>query len=442
MYQEANSAQNLARKQDARKRIAFFEDYQLGYIEQELSKYFSEPEKLKICFINIVKKIINLLAMVYVQDAKREVEGTERDREIFSEIAKSTALPVKWKMINRYTVLCKTLTVRPVWRQNKMDIDVITPDILDIKTGDTPEQLIQVIVTHYPESGKSDEVTFSVWTIEEFKKLDYRGNIVESQSNIYSVIPYVPIWDRCPTSSFFLSGGDDLIVIQESISEKLSDLLYTIRHQGFSTGYIKQGHSTGGSIHVDPGTLIELNENGEIGYASAKAPIKDIIEAIQFLISQAAVSNGLPAASLSTKNVDESGIAKIAGNRELEEYRRDQIALYARYESNLFEMFKIIWNVHNPGRKISEKARLQVDFFDPKPVLSPDKQADTWDKLIALGVASPVDAILERNPDLKTREDALAFLLKVQTTLITPAIQGIKILQIRARLMLRTSTQT
>ena len=31
-----------------------------------------------------------------------------------------------------------------------------------------------------------------------------------------------------------------------------------------------------------------------------------------------------------------------------------------------------------------------------------------------MGVISPVDIAMEKNPDLKTREDALAFLLKVQ----------------------------
>ena len=82
-YDDYNSGQEAARRADARKRIAFYEDNQFPYIFEELSKYFSEPEKLKICFVNLCKKIVNSLAMVYMQDAKREIEGTDRDKEIF-----------------------------------------------------------------------------------------------------------------------------------------------------------------------------------------------------------------------------------------------------------------------------------------------------------------------------------------------------------------------
>lgn len=416
LYEDYNSGQESARKADARKRIAYYEDNQVPYIFEELSKYFSEPEKLKICFVNVVKKIVNSLAMVYMQDAKREVEGTDRDKEIFAEIARTTSLSVKWKNINRYCTLLKTLLVRVNFRNGALDLDVITPDIASVRTGTSPEDIIEVIVTHYPESGKSSEVTYSKWDQSTFEKLDYRGQRIESEStpNPYGIIPYQPIWDRCPASSFWLSGGEDLIVIQESINEKLCDLLYTIRHQGFSIGVISGNQTAGGTIQADPGSFIEIGENGSVSYVSAKAPIEEIISAIEFLLAQAAVSNGLSAASLSTKNIDESGIAKVVGTRELEELRRDQIALYSKYEQNLFSLMKTVWNVHNPSRKFSEKSKLLVDFYDSKPSLSPDKQTDMWEKLLNLEVISPVDVAMARNPDLKSREDALAYLIQVK----------------------------
>ena len=413
LYRRATSAESHARKEGARKRIAFYEDNQLAYIEAELSRYFSEPERLKICFINIVKKICNGLAMVYIQDAVRQVDGTEQDKAIFAEIAETAALPVKMEADQPLHGLAADLAHSSGVAENKMDLDLITPDIADVSTGNTPEELKEVMVTHYPESDKLEDVFYAVWDEKEYRKLNYRGNVVESSPNFYKVIPFVPIWHRCPTYSFWQSGGDDLIVLQEAISEKLCDALHVIRHQGFGLGYLK-GSQTGGTIRADPGTLVELPENGEVGFVSQKAPIKEIIEAIQFLIAQAAVSNGLPAASLSIDNVDESGIAKIVGNRELEEMRRDQIALYSRYESRLFNMFKAIWNVHNPRQKITEKSKLLIDFYDPKPTLSPDKQTQAWDLQLAMGVISAVDIAMEKNPDLKTREDALAYLLTVK----------------------------
>jgi hypothetical protein len=234
------------------------------------------------------------------------------------------------------------------------------------------------------------------------------------EENPYRVIPFVPIWDRCPTTDFWLSGGDDLISSQEGINEKLTDLLYIIRMQGFGVGWVKRKGAAGGSVVIDPGTLIELPEDGSIGYESQKAPIKDILEAISFLIAQAAISNGLSVSTLSTKTVRESGLAKVQQQRELEELRRDDIILWKKSEQQLFEMIRVVWNTHNPGRKISDKAKLKVDFYDPKPIISAKDQAETWEKLIALNVLSCVDVVMERNPDLKSREEAKTHLLKIQ----------------------------
>ena len=38
----------------------------------------------------------------------------------------------------------------------------------------------------------------------------------------------------------------------------------------------------------------------------------------------------------------------------------------------------------------------------------------TWELLLSMGLISPVDAVMERNPDLTTREDAMAYLLAVR----------------------------
>jgi hypothetical protein len=411
---ELDQAANTSRKIQTAKRLDFYHDVHLDYIQERLAQIFSEPEKLTPVFINVVKKVINNLAMVYARDAVREVEGTESDKEIYSGVIRSSALPVKMKAASRYVKLLKTALIRPVWRRGRLDLDILTGDVLDVTTGDTPEDLRSVMITHFPESGKQDEVEYSFWTDAEFMRLDYRGNVIFTEPNPYQIIPFVPMWDRCPTSDFWLSGGDDLITIQEAINEKMTDLLYIIRMQGFGVGWIRKPKQTGAQIGVNPGTLIELPEDGAIGFESQKAPIKDILDAISFLITQAAVSNGLSVSTLSTKVVRESGLAKVQGQRELEELRRDDIILWRRYEQQLFDMIRTVWNVHNPARKISSQAFLNVDFYDPKPEISAKDQAENWEKLIDLGVISPVDVALERNQDFQSRDEAKAYLLKIK----------------------------
>jgi len=399
------------RKEDAAKRLDFYNDFQVDYIKEALAAHFSNPDKLTPCFVNIVRKVINRLAMVYVQDARRKVDGTDRDQEIFQEIERGAWLGAKWKLANRYSKLLGLVALRPVWRNGALDIDLVTPDILDVTVGDSPEDMRSFMVTHYPETGLQEELTYSVWTPEAFKRLDYRGHEVEVDTNPYGTIPYQTVWNRVPTDSFWTPGAADLVTIQEAFNEKLTDLLYVLRMQGFGVGYVKG--MKGEISSVDPGTFFNLPIDGELGFAATNAPLNESLEVLDFLLKQAAVSNGLPASSLTTDPSDESGVAKVAGNIELEEMRRDDVELFRAYERRLFRLIKTVWNYHNPGRKFSEKAELMIDFYDQKPTVAPDKQAATWDQLLTMGVISPVDIMLERNPDL-SRDEAKVRLVEIQ----------------------------
>jgi len=414
MNMELDQAANTARKTATAKRLDFYHDVQVDYIIERLALYFTNYTKLTPYFVNIVKKVINNLAMVYAQDSVREVEGTDRDREIFKEVTETASLPLKMKMASRYTKLLKTILIRPLWRQGKLDLDLLTGDILDVVCGDSPEYLQSLLITHYPESLKQDQIEYSHWTPEEISRLDYRGNVIAQEENPYKVLPFIPLWDRCPTTDFWLSGGDDLIYAQEGINEKLTDLLYIMRMQGFGVGWLKKDGPSGGNMVIDPGTLIELPIDGALGYESQQAPIKDILEAIDFLITQTAISNGLSVSSLSTKVVRESGVAKTQQKQELTELRREDIILWTKYERQLFDMIKVVWNTHNPGRKISNEAKLKADFYEPKEIISAKDRAETWEKLKALGVISSVDVAMERNPDLKSRKEAIEYLQRVK----------------------------
>jgi hypothetical protein len=414
MAMNLDRAANNSRKLAAAKRLDFYHDVQYDYIVDALKVHFANYTKLTPFFINIVKKIVNNLAMVYAQDAVREVAGTDRDREIFKEVMDTSGLPLKMKLCSRYVKLLKTCLIRPLWRKGHLDLDVLTGEILDVVCGDTPEDLQQILITHYPESLKQDEIEYSHWTAGEISRLDYRANVIGQEENIYGVLPFIPLWDRTPTTDFWLSGGDDLIYAQEGINEKLTDLLYIMRMQGFGVGWMKKDGPSGGNMVIDPGTLIELPKDGAIGYESQKAPIRDILEAISFLIAQAAISNGLSVSTLSTKVVRESGVAKTQQMRELSELRAFDIILWRKYERQLFEMIRVVWNVHNPGRKISPEAKLSCDFYEPKEIISSKDRALTWKELKALGVISSVDVAMERNPDLKSREEAIEFLQRVK----------------------------
>lgn len=411
---QADSADNWKRKVKTAKRLDLYHDAQLHHLEIKLNKLFSDSSAMvKVC-LNVVKKVINNLAQVYRESPFRTIEGSDSDKELYNGIIESMALDVKLKQASRYVKLLKTILLRPVWRNERLDLDILTGNILDVETGETPEILTKVLVTDYGVNDRIEEVEYSFWTPEIWQRLDYRGQVIEEAANPYGVLPFLSVFDYPPPSSlFWLPGGDDLISLQEAINLKLTDLLYLLSTQSFGVGYIKGGQG-GGSLKVDPGALVELQENGEVGFANQQARIEEVVGAIDKIIKWACVSHGLSAGSMSTDPQEASGLSKLVDTRELSEMRSEDVGLWNLYEKRLFQLIRLVWNAHNPTKQLSESATLKVDFCDPKPETDPLSQASAWEKLLGMGVISQVDIALERNPDLQTREEALAYLIQVQ----------------------------
>lgn len=419
---ELYSSTTAARKQSTAKKLNFYFDQQLERLEEQLAELFSEPEKMVKVSLNVVKKVINNLAQVYFSPPVRTLENaTDRDQETFKLILEQSAFDTRMKQAQRLTKLLGTILIRPVWRNGSISIDCLCGNILDCECGDSVEILKRVLITDYGNSDKIQDIEYSLWTPDYFQRLNYKGDILEEADNPYKVLPFLPAFDYPPpASNFWLSNFESLVSIQEAINIKLTDLLYLIQQQSFGVGWIK-GAEGGGSLKVDPGALVELpkDKDAGLGFASQQAEISQVVEAIDKLVKWACVSHGLSAGSMSTDPTEQSGISKFWDSKEISENRSDDLSTWRGLEKQLFALIRIVHNAHNPGKKISDRATLQIDFADPaKAATSAKEQAEADDLKIAQGVRSPVDIVLRDNPDFRgDRAKALAFLLTIKEEL-------------------------
>ena len=420
-FRESMQNAQSQRKQSTAHRLDLYNNAIIEHMLEQIRTVYKTPEHVSPVTVNILRKIINRLACVYLQDATRTIDGTETDKHIYAVIEDSTALPVRMKQANRLAKLTGNVLLRPVWRNGAMALDILTGDILDVVTGDSPEDLISVLVTHHPQNGRSEEMSYSFWTALEFQRLDYKGKAIETMPNPYGVLPFIPVWSQPPTDCFWLPGAEDLALVQNAINERLTDLCYTLRFQSFGVGYVKGAKTKSTNLgttvlEAGPSSMLLLPENAEVGFVSPQTPVEACLEAIDKLMKWAAVSNGLPASSMSLNPTEESGVSKVVSNSELEEHRRDDIAAFARTEAQLFNLCRIVWNVHNPTQQLSEAATITIDFYDPKPTVTASEQLKEWQGMMELGLLSPVDVLIEKNPDL-TRDMAKAKLLQIRDEL-------------------------
>lgn len=397
----AQQKANYERKEKALKLLDFYNDSQLPYLYDRLARNFSDPDRFSLASINIVRKIIDGLSTVYVKAAKRIVQGNQQDQELFKQVEYDASLGLKMKQANRFSKLLGTVLLKVVFRNGRIALDLITPDIADVEVGSSPEDLKSVTITYYPESGKQNEVEYSKWTPERVYRLDYQKNVISSVANPYQILPFIPIWDSLPISEFWLERGDSLLAIQEAINEKLTDLVYILRLQGFSVPVSKGSNSEFSML--DPGTALNLPQDGDFSFEAPNSPIKATLDSIDFIIKTCAISYGLPASYLSNKPSErKSGVSRLIENKELSEKRLDDIELFRKYEQQTFQVIKTVWNKHNQA-KFSDKAFLKIDFAEPQS-FSISEQAQSWALLMDYGVIDPVDLIQKLNPDLSQEE--------------------------------------
>ena len=395
----AQEKANYERKEKVRKLLDFYHDEQLPYIYERLKKHFSDPDKFSLASLNIVRKIIDATATVYFLDARRTVS---KDQDTFNNIKEGANLGLKMKQANRLSKLSGTVLVKVVYRNSRIELDLITGDIADVETGESPEDIQSITVCYFPESGKWDELFYSRWTANTIDRLDYNLRIVSSRDNPYGIIPFVPIWDSLPLAEFWNTKGDSLVSVQEAINQNITDLLYILRLQGFSVPVTKGSSAEIGIL--DPGQALNLPADADFGFEAPNSPIKSHLDTIDFLIRQTAVSYGLPASYLSSKPSErKSGISRLIENAELQEKRADDIALFKKYEAEVFERIKVVNNLHSKD-KISKDATLNVQFAEPRSV-NIQEQAQAWDMLMEKNVLSPIDCIQKLNPEL-TRQEA------------------------------------
>jgi Phage portal protein, SPP1 Gp6-like len=430
------NSDNVARKNEHTKRLNFYHDAQLQYLDLQLKELFSQPEKMLRLELNIVKKVINSVSQTYTTPPIRTITGTDRDKQIFSEIVESSRLDLKLKQASRYLKLLKTVLLRVTWRNNHCDLDILTGNLLDIEWADTAEDLKLVMITDFGNSDRVEDVEYSLWSPTTWQRLNYKGDVINSEPNPYKILPFIPIFDYLPTSNnFWIPGGDDLISQQEAINVKLVDLLHLIYFQSFGVGYIRDGLSPEQRdetpLGLGPGSLVELSgADSEIGFVSQKAEIRAVVEAIDKLLKWTCVCQGLSAAAISTDPSAASGISKVWDSVELSEMRIEDKILWNSYEKQIFNLIRIVHNTHSKD-KLSESATLKVNFSDPaRTTDSPLAVAQAYTEHFKMGTMSPVDILLEMDKDLRSREEALERLKqkKQETEELSPnsALQGVK----------------
>lgn len=442
------------RRQDMKKRIDYYYGKQLNYLDDLLATQFKNPERLKLQkeFLNVTQLIIDELAVLYSQPPKRELIEIENPdiESMYQEIIDCGRLDSTMAIANKLSKLCKTVLVRPVWREEKIEFDLFTPNMFDvIQDPSNPTKAIGIVYSNQVDLVNSKKINdadtainqdpfalpntiFYVWTKENHFSFTYtlnpKNEVVieilknennEDNINPYGRLPFVCIYDGVPLDNFFIEGGQDLITCNEINNVKLVEKNHLTKMQSFSLLVRKGADNTKDEVILDPSMLIDIPADDDIRkgvdlkYITPEAKIAEIDDDIQQRLSRIAIKH-----KLNPEMFKASGNRSSADSLQMQAYYLGKVIgadkpVYAYFEKELFELIKIVFNYHSET-KLPEDAKLFIDYKDVE-VPSTIEQEDAHNLIMYTnGLISKKDWIMKENPDIRDAEQAEEKLKEIQ----------------------------
>lgn len=436
----ARLAANAERKTEAAKRLDYYKGEQEEHLDMILSRQFKHPERLRLqkSFSNITRRIINEVSVVYKRAPQRhltlngkKVEG--RIEETFQELYESARADAVLKKANRYTNLLNTIGIQAVWRNDRVELDILTPDIVNVvQDAMDPTRASAVIIEQRyadtvalegPSNPFGASCLYIAWTLDSHMVFDEQGRARtdlanDTGSNPYGLIPIVFFRDSYPDSYFWNHGTDDLINAQDTLNVQLTELNQLIKMQSFSVPVII-GDAPPEGVTIDPSNFLSIPLGDATGkgqpdfkFVSPDPKIKDILEAIGETVRRIADDWGLSMDSFKLSGSPASGLSLKLSNLRLLERREDDVALYLDYEKELFDVMRAVHNAHAaPADQIPEKAEFSINFSEMEFPEDPTAEDARWITRIQQNIKTRAQWLMSVDSDIASAEDAEKILL-------------------------------
>ncbi len=368
------------------------------YIDQ----YFSGTlqQEIPIYCVNLTKKLINRISLVYKDRPIRDVENDK-----YYEFTEDKDF--KMKSFERVHNLLGTVAVHVGWEDGKFKYNPIM-NFVPVMDPYNPLKPIGITYPLNKATGdwrNTDEDMYVYWSAEQHYMFDSTGKIIkvnEDNINPYGVLPFAFIQPNHMVDEFFNEGAMDIALGNKQIDIAMTMLQHHIRTAGGQ--FVIEGRVDANNIQLGLNKVVVIDE-GSMSNVSSNTDITSIKEGIEFQLKTIAFNNNL--------NFDfglsgsKSGVALKIENLELLEAREDEVEKWRRAEKHIYEIERQIVQVET-GLQLPES--IALDYSEVKfPDF--DAERDEWDWKFKHGIADRFDYLMAQDPDkFPDRQAAMDFL--------------------------------
>jgi len=394
-------AQNLSnqRKALADKILDYYFGNQEIYIQKNPEESDEHFEKRPKVWLNLTFAVTKAVCKLYSGKVKREV-SIDWGKELLKPLTRIM------QNVDRFTFLTGTVAVRPIYQENgSIRYAIYTPNMIDVIPSENDPTLPEIVVLHWGVvRGAKVERIAHVWTAKEFIKLK-NDKVVERQENPYGRIPLVffrnsePLWDFWEVEV----PGAQIIKANEILNKLWTELIWTTIFQSHGQLIVK-GAPPDFRPTFGPDTYIVMPENGDASFIKPDADINKMLDVINALLDSALMSLRIPEGAVRLKaTTTKSGVALVAEQQSLIEWQKERAEFFRPLEKELIELALHVYATHT-RKSVPQNLEIIVDYPEPKEPLDREELLE-WQFKFNNRVATPIDYILAKNPDL-TREEA------------------------------------
>jgi len=382
-----------------------------GRNEAYTRKYFSERllNKVPISNVNITKRIIDRISLVYMKPPVREYSN-ENVPMMFEE------KDFKMQRAERMTNLLEHILIKPTWRDGFIDYDII----MDFEPifGDDP---LRPIGFTYPLSIKSSVMDdtpelMAYWDAENTFIFDDNGKIQDDPDNPehinpYGVLPFVECFKggRPEYSYMDTTPANDLIATNLEVNVSETNSNANTMFQSFGYMYVNGSQIEKDTLEVGQDKISFLGIDGTMNIVSPPNTVEALASSIEHSYKLLAQNYHLNI-SFVEGTAAQSGVAIKLRNQELTDARISDVIRWKGIEDKLFEIESIILAVET-GTNAGEL--LKVDYEENVEILSDEEQRAKWDWELSHGIIDVADILMQKDPDrFPDRESAQDYLFE------------------------------
>ncbi len=408
LQQSKWDAQQNAKNQWRKARMCAREFYN-GQNEKYTKKYFSNKllEKIPVANVNITRRIIDRISLVYMKPPKREYSN-ENVPTFLNE------KDFKMQRAERMTNLLEHILLKPTWRDGKIDYDVIMD--FEAMFGEDP---LRPIAYTYPLSIKASvmddtpELT-AYWDEEHTFVYDNTGKIIDDPNNPehinpYGVIPFVECFKngRPEYSYIDTSPANDLIATNLEVNVAETNANANTMFQSFGYMYVNGSQIEKDTLEVGQDKISFLGLDGTLNIVSPPNTVDALSSSIEHSYKLLAQNYHLNISFVEGSTAS-SGVAIKLRNQELTDSRISDVIRWKTIENKVFELETIILAVEG---NINAGSLDKVDYQENVEILSSEEQRAKWDWELSHGIIDEKDILMQMDSDrFPDRETAQAYL--------------------------------